>query len=473
LSGVVVLSLAVEASLAVAQTAGPKASDLPRLTFEAVPPSVRGGVEDAYNAARAKPHDASTVGRLGMILHAYDQYDSARLCYRRARQLDPRAMSWTYLSAVVDAALGQNLVAAAGFRRALAIEPGYLPARLRLADALMAGGDLEGSHVELQALVRDFPDLALAHYGLGRLLSNQGRAAAATEHYERAVELEPQFGPAHYALALAYRDAGASDRAQAQLDAYRRLGARRPVPADRLLDEIKSMKGTGRDLLADGARLGREGRLTESIAMHLRAIEADPADAQAHVNLISLYGRTGEPKRAEEHYRAAVALGTSLPEAHYNYGVLLSASGRYDEAAAAFRKTLDINPFHPQATNNLATLLARQGKVDEAAVRFRQAIANDPQYRAARFNLGRLLVGTGRPLEAVEQFRRLLEPEDVEDDDTPRYMFALANAYLTAGEVPHAAEYGERALRRAQKRGQSDLAATIQQWLRRLRVPLQ
>jgi len=225
------------------------------------------------------------------------------------------------------------------------------------------------------------------------------------------------------------------------------------------------MKGTGRDLLAEGARLGGAGHLAESIAMHLKAVDADPTDAQAHVNLISLYGRTRQPDKALEHYRAALALGSSLAEAHYNYGVLLAASGRFDEAATAFGKALEIDPFYAQAHNNVATLLARQGRLDDAAAHYRQALANDPQHRGARFNLGRLLAARGRPLEAIEHFRKVLLPED---DDTPRYMYELSNAYLAAGDVPKAGEYGEQALRRAKARGQSDLAASIVQSLRRI-----
>ncbi len=463
---ITILGIALDIGLAAAQGAAPHPPAVPRLSLDELPPAVRAGLQRAYDAAQVDPRDPAAMGRLGMILHAYEQYRSAEMCYRAARELAPRSMSWTYLSAVVEAELGENVAAAASFRRALAIEPGYWPARLRLADALMSGGDLDASRAEYEALLRDFPELALAHYGLGRLLWNRGHAAAATEHYERAVDLEPQFGPAHYALALAYRDSGASDRAQAQLDVYRRLGARRPMPADRLLDEIRSMKGTGRDLLAEGARLSRAGRLAESIAVHLKAIEADPSDAQAHVNLISLYGRTGQPGKAEEHYRAALALGSSLAEAHYNYGVLLAASSRYEDAAETFRRALSVDPFHAQAHNNLAALLARQGKLDDAAAHYRKAVANDPQYRDARFNLASVLVALGRPLEAIEQFRKVLVPEDA---DTPRYMYALANAYLAAGDATQAGEVGAQALRRAKERGQSDLAASIEQSLRRIK----
>lgn len=465
LSCAVVFSVALDASHAVAQTARPDPSSLPQLTFDALPSSVRGGLEEAYKAARADPRDPTAVGRLGMMLHAYEQYRSAQLCYRRARELAPRSVSWTYLSAVVAAELGESREASALFRRVLELDPDYWPARLGLADALMTAGDLDRSQVEYGGLVRDFPELALAHYGLGRLLANRRQGSAAIEHYQRAVDLEPQFGPAHYALALACRDEGAADCAKAHLDAYRQFGTRRPLPADQLLDQVRALKGTARDLLAEGARLGRAGLLQEAIAVHLKAIAADPSDAQAHVNLISLYGRIGQTNKAEEHYRAALALGSSLAEAYYNYGVLLVSGSRHDAAADAFRQALGVDPFHAQSHNNLAALLAAEGKLDEAAVHYRQALANDPQHRGARVNLARVLMTLGQPREAIEQLRKVLLPED---DETPRYMYALSTAYFAAGDSTQASRYAAEALSRAREHKQTELAARIEQSLQRI-----
>jgi tetratricopeptide (TPR) repeat protein len=466
LSCAVVLSVALDASVAAAQSERPEGSDLPHLTFTALPSSGRAPLEEAYKAARADPRDPSAVGRLGMILHAYEQYRSAQLCYRRAREIASRSVTWTYLSAVVASELDENSEAAALFRRVLELDPDYWPARLRLADVLMRAGDLDRSQTEYEGLVRDFPELAVAHYGLGRLLWNRRLAAAAIEHYQRAVDLEPQFGPAHYALALAYRDEGAADRAKAHLDAYRQFGMRRPVPADRLLDQISSLKGTARDLLAEGARLGRAGLLSEAIAAHLKALAADPSDAQAHVNLISLYGRTGETSKAEEHYRAALTVGGSLAEAHYNYGVLLVSVGRRDAAVDAFRQALGIDPFHAQAHNNLAALLAATGRLSEAAVHYRQALANDPQHRGARANLGRVLMALGQPREAIEQLQKALLPEDA---DTPGYLYALSTAYLAVGNADEAKKYAAQALSRATEHGQIALAASIEQFLRQMK----
>ena len=463
----VIACLALGTGMPAAQGSGPQPPALPRLAFDRLPVPVRAALQAAYDAAQTRPGDASAVGHLGMVLHAHEQYSEAEVCYRIARELAPRSMSWIYLSGVVQAELGADRVAVDFFRESLRLEPGYLPARVRLADSLMRSGALEPSRREYEALVRQFPDLALAHYGLGRVKSALADPAGATGHFQRAVDLEPEFGPAHYSLALASRHRGSPALAQAHLQAYRRFGTRSPALRDRLLDQIKPLNGTARELLAEGARLGDAGRLMEAIAAHLKAVAADPADAQAHVNLISLYGRMGNTGQAEKHYRAALGLGSSLADAHYNYGVLLAASNRHEEATAAFRRALGADSFHAPAHNNLAALLARQGRLADAASHYRQALANDPQHRGARFGLGRVLVALHRPLEAVDEFRKL--PLFPEDADTARYLQALATAYLAAGDATAASDFGLRALRRAREAQQTELATTIEASLRRIR----
>jgi tetratricopeptide (TPR) repeat protein len=433
---------------------------LPVLALAALPARVRQHLQTLYDEALASTLDASAAGRLAMALHAQEQFQSAHVAYRRARHLEPDSFEWTYLDALVQAKLGDLAGAARSLRQALTLDPAYLAARVTLADALLQTGQLETARAEYLALLGDYPELAIAHFGQGRVAAMLGNAAEALERYRKSVELAPQFGAAHYALALAYRDAGLEDRAVAHLEAYRRLGARRPVPSDPLLERVNAFRSTARHFIVEGTRLDRENRIDESIAVHLNALEADPMAAQAHVNLISLYGRKGEHDSAKRHYRAALQLQGDHAGAHYNWGVLLAGARRFDEAADAFRRALEVNPFHPQAHNNLATLVAGQGKLTEAATHYQQALSNEPGHRSARFNLARVLVALGRPREAAEHFERLLVPEG---DDTPRFTYALATAWLAAGELLKARRYGEQALEIARRLGQSELASKIEQ----------
>lgn len=439
---------------------------LPHLALDRLPAGVRTQIQDVYDQARAHPDDPRRVGRLAMLLHAYEQYQSADACYRIARRLEPSSAAWPYLGGIVEAELGHRPAAIASFRAALRQDAANPPARVRLADALLDNREAAASRTEFEALVRDFPELAVAHYGLGRLAAGAGDLKAAAEHYGRAVSASPQFGAAHYALALAYRNLGLDDRAEPHLDAYRRLGPSRPVLSDRLMLEVMSLRSSATGLITEGARLGTAGQLDRAIALLVKALEADPQAAQAHVNLISLYGRVGRPDDAIAHYRAALAADPNLADAHYNYGVLLASQGRDADAAEAFSRALAADPFHAQAHNNLASLMARQGRLAEAAEHYREALVNDPQHRSARFNLGRVLIELRQPAEAIEQLRRTLTPEDA---DTPRYMYALATAYVRAGDMARAREYALQALQRARRLGQTALAAAIEKDLDTIR----
>lgn len=385
------------------------AAALPRLELSGLPPKVRASLQTAYDAASAHPRDSVVVGRLAMMLHAYEQYRAAADCYAIVRRIDSASATWAYLSGVVQAELGDHGAAVDSFRRALQLDANYLPARLRLADGLMELGGLDASYEAYASLAKDLPQFALAQYGLGRVASLRGSPKEAVDRYERAVDLAPQFGPAHYALALLYRDLGQPDRAQSHLDAYRRYTVLRPNVRDPLLDQVRALRETARDVLADAARVAAAGRFEEAIALQLKALELDPRTAQAHVNLIALYGRTGRPDDARRHYEEALQLESGAADAHYNYGVLLAEARRDEEAQEAFRKALTVDPFHAPAHNNLAALLARARRYEEAAAHYRQALANDPQHHTARFNLGRVLVLLGKRAEAIDQFRQALD----------------------------------------------------------------
>jgi tetratricopeptide (TPR) repeat protein len=374
---------------------------IPPLNIDGLPASVRDVLRQLYDAAKGRPNDPAAVGRLAMFLHAYEQRRAAEVCYRIARELDPRSALWAYLSAIVHEDLGEHQAAAEAFRHALQLNDELLPARLRLADSLIEAGDLAAAQAEFAALVRSFPELAAAHYGLGRLSALEGDQQGAAAHYRRAVELAPQFGAAHYALALAYRNAGSADRAEPHLEAYRKFGARKAFVRDPMMEQVRAMRRTARDLLDESARLEEAGRLSEAIALQVKALDLDPTVAQAHVNLIALYGRTGETGKAEAHYRAALTLDADLPDAHYNYGVLLLSLGRVQEAAAAFHRTLASDPFHAAAHNNIAALHARARRYAEAAAHYREALSNDPLHPTARLNLGRVLMLLGKPREAA------------------------------------------------------------------------
>jgi tetratricopeptide (TPR) repeat protein len=215
--------------------------------------------------------------------------------------------------------------------------------------------------------------------------------------------------------------------------------------------------------LKQGTVLEAAGQLEQAAAAHERALEIDPRLEQAHINLISLYGRLRQPEKAEAQYKSLSAINPNLAEAHYNFGVLLTGQGRHSEAAEAFRKALEISPFYAEAHNNYAFLLLNEGRLEEAARHFRSALENKPNYRLAHFHLGRILLHQGKTSLAIDHFLQTL---GVEDDSTPGYMYALGAAYARLGNRQSALQYIREARQRASALGQKELLTSIERDLK-------
>lgn len=439
--------------------------ELPWLTLDNFSPGIREQIDEAYSFARSHAEDAVASGRLGMVLQTYGLLQQAAVCYRRAMQLEPNSFQWAYYLGAVEADQGHCDTAASTLRLALRIDPTYFPAKLRLANCLLASAVWDASERLFAEIAEQHPDNADAYYGLGRVRAARRDPAGASEAYRKATELFPDYGAAHYALALTYRTLGKADQAEEQLRLYEKNKIAVPPSGDPLLAEVRALNHSATYQVQYGAELERQGKLEESAAAHEKAIEIDPNLVQAHINLIELYGRLGRFQKAEEHYKAAVRIDSGSAESYYNYGVLLLSAEEYARAEEAFRKTIEINPFYAGAHNNLGYLLERQGNFPEAETEYRKAIENKPGDRQAHFNLGRILVNQKKFQEGIQELRKTIEPED---ENTPRYVYALGAAFARAGDRQNALRYIRQARDVAAARGQSTLLVSIERDLHTL-----
>src|SRR5262249_26330670 len=80
---------------------------LPPLAVERFPAEARASIEAAYREAVARAEDGAAAGRLGMVLQAWEQWDSALAVYRRAQGLAPRTFDWWYLAGIIETRLGR------------------------------------------------------------------------------------------------------------------------------------------------------------------------------------------------------------------------------------------------------------------------------------------------------------------------------------------------------------------------------
>jgi tetratricopeptide (TPR) repeat protein len=439
--------------------------DLPEIILANFGPAIREQVKKADDEARRNPLQAEAIGRLGMTLQTYEQHELAAACYERARRLAPMEPKWVYYLGVCQTALGRHGEAILSFRETLQRSPELMAAQIRLAEALLAAGELNESQQLYETAISKYPEVAQAHYGLGRVKAAKKEPVAAISHLRRAIELFPAYGAAHYGLALAWRDAGDQAKAKEHLQLYQQHKNSRPAFPDPLLHAVDELNVGATERIRQGIALEAAGRIEESIAEHERALEINPQLIQAHINLIQLYGRSGQTEKAEQHYRAAVALNPNIAESHYNFGVMLVGERRLAEARQAFERALEISPNYAEAHFNVGALLLQSGKLDAAMRHFQAAVDNRPDHRMAHFELGRLLVHKGELAEAISHFQQTLKPED---ENTPRYLYALAATYVRAGDRAKGLPYLRAARDKAAERGQKELLASIERDLKTL-----
>jgi tetratricopeptide (TPR) repeat protein len=103
-----------------------------------------------------------------------------------------------------------------------------------------------------------------------------------------------------------------------------------------------------------------------AIEAYRRAVAADPAHRDAHINLGRLLHEANRLKEAEQAYRGALKACGNDALLLYNFGVLLDDMDRKPEALEAYVAALSANPRLADCHYNLALLYEELDKPHEA-----------------------------------------------------------------------------------------------------------
>jgi tetratricopeptide (TPR) repeat protein len=106
------------------------------------------------------------------------------------------------------ARIGQQQRAQAEFQRALAIDPGFVPAAVNLADLYRAGGEEARAEAVLRAALPASHDDASLHYALGLSLARQQRMPEALAQLQQVARLAPEQPRYAYVYGVALHSAG-------------------------------------------------------------------------------------------------------------------------------------------------------------------------------------------------------------------------------------------------------------------------
>jgi tetratricopeptide (TPR) repeat protein len=152
----------------------------------------------------------------------------------------------------------------------------------------------------------------------------------------------------------------------------------------------------------------RGGNLAQAEQLYLRALQADPCNAEALHLLGTVYQAQGRLADAAAYHRQALRYKPDYPEAHNYLGIALATAGRPDEAAVHFQEVLRLVPGSAGPFNSLGIVRSMQGKLDEAVAYFQEALRLQPDFAEAHSSLGNTLNSQRRYEEAAESCRQAL-----------------------------------------------------------------
>ncbi|UCE85954.1 MAG: tetratricopeptide repeat protein [Deltaproteobacteria bacterium] len=116
----------------------------------------------------------------------------------------------------------------------------------------------------------------------------------------------------------------------------------------------------------------------QAIEFYQRAIEADPAFADAHCNLGAVYESQGRRTLARECFQRALALNPDHVEANFNMANVLEEDNRNEAALHHFKAAARADPFHSDVQLALALLCEKLGLRRKAVGHWRRYAQLEP-----------------------------------------------------------------------------------------------
>jgi tetratricopeptide (TPR) repeat protein len=151
---------------------------------------------------------------------------------------------------------------------------------------------------------------------------------------------------------------------------------------------------------AEAARLFRLGQHGDAMRLTARAVELDPAHAEAALEYARMLVAARRVDAAEQVLRRALAATPGHFALMSDLGVLLGQTSR-SEGIAWLRRAAAAQPDNAVARYNLANALKTEGDIDAAIAEYEAALERDPRFAAARTNLGNALAIAGRVRDAA------------------------------------------------------------------------
>jgi putative PEP-CTERM system TPR-repeat lipoprotein len=373
---------------------------------------VRPAAEAFAAALAAQPGHAVALLGQARIAARDGKLDDAAALTDAALRTDARQVEAHAFKSQLLMAQGQRQQAIVSLEQALALDAGYLPARLALASILIDANDHEKAKAVLGAAGPAGRDPQV-QFLQSLLALRQGDLSTARDAVLAVLKAKPEHGAA---LALAgeieFR-AGSHALAEQHLGQAMRLQA---------------TPGVRRLLAATQLRLNRSGKALETLQPLLQ--DGGPKDAALVMLAGEAHLANGDLRRAGEYFEAAKAAGASEALARTRLGQMAATQGDFERAVQELQAASSMEATRVEPDLLLVSLHLRRQQPAQALAAAQAFIQKQPQNP-----VGHVLAGTAQALlQDRAAARRSLEAALKIKADHVSALRALADLDVTEGK---------------------------------------
>ena len=319
-----------------------------------------------------------------------------------------------------------------------------------LGRAYMARADaasLDKAREHFEAALKINPNHGPAKLGLAEILLTRGEADKAVKTADEVIKLQPNNLAAHLVRTMGLINIGENEHARQELDFILKVSPNSTDAHFQLatLDFVEKRykeAEAGYDYLikANDPRgvpglvrtKAQEGDLNGAMQVARDHVQQSPDNMDFRKLLVEMEFRAQRYNDAMADFQPILQKDPSSLN-YMRYGEMQRTAGEYDSAIASFKKAQQLTPLEPAPTLELALLYDISGRPEEARKGYEQVLKLQPDNYAALNNLAYSMADQGVDLDKALQFAeraRAQRPTEPDITDT------IALIYLRRNQIP-------------------------------------
>jgi len=330
--------------------------------------------------------------QMGLAFHQTGSLEQAETMYREAIELFQGNYYSLYMLASIAKSNRQHDLALELFTQAenqSIVDPIFY---YNLAMANISVGDISAALKYLDKAVELAPEYLPAHHKRAEILMNENLPSSALSSYNIIIKNESKNGMAYFNRSVAHEALEQYENALSDINSA-----------------IELLPKTAELFFNQGNLLMHLGRHSEAILCYDNAIELRNEYAAAYNNRGFSYLQINRHAEAYKNFQRSIELNPDNASAYRSLGILLKILKQTEGALASFEKAINIMPDYAAAHNDKGLLLGEIGQYELALDAYNKAIDLQPNFPEAYTNRGCILRKLNRESEALDSCRTAVQ----------------------------------------------------------------